>query len=278
MAARVTGRPVKLVLSRAQAFTWHGYQPATEQSLTLGASRDGRLTALRHASVSPTAIDDDHVELAAVGSRVQYACPAIQTRHRIVRVNTIVPTPMRRHEGSGMVGLEIAMDELAFALNIDPLELRLRNYAERDPSRGVAFSSKEQRECYAEAAERFGWSQRTPQPGSMRDGRDLVGWGMASVLMSTFRMPAGARVSIDARGDVLVEVGCQEIGNGAYTIMPQIAADALGGIDAARIKLRLGDTTLPETGGTFGSSTTLSVGSAVHDAATKLRDQPLNAS
>jgi xanthine dehydrogenase YagR molybdenum-binding subunit len=274
LAARVVGRPVKLTLTRAQAFTSHGYQPATEQSITLGAKRDGRLTALRHWSVSPTSLTEEHVELAAVGSRVQYACPAIQTRHRIVRVNTIVPTPMRApHEGPGMVWLEIAMDELAYALGLDPLELRLRNYAERDPSRGVAFSSKKLRECYLEGAERFGWSRRSPRPESMRDGRDLVGWGMASVLMSTFRMPSAARVTIDQHGDVLIEAGCQEIGNGAYTIMPQIAAEALGGIDPDRVRLHLGDTTLPETGGTFGSSTTLSVGSAVHDAATRLRER-----
>lgn len=272
LAARTVGRPVKLVLSRAQAYTSHGYQPATEQAVTLGATRDGRLTALRHTSVSPTSATEEHVELAATASRVLYACPAIQTSHRIVRVDAIVPTPMRApHEGPGMVGLEIAMDELAYALRIDPLELRLRNYAERDPARDVPFSSKKLRECYLEGAERFGWAQRGSEAGSMRDGRDLVGWGMASVLMSTFRMAAHARVTIDRRGDVLIEAGCQEIGTGAYTVMPQIVADALGGVDPDRIQLRLGDTTLPETGGTFGSSTTLSVGSAVHDAATRLR-------
>jgi xanthine dehydrogenase YagR molybdenum-binding subunit len=276
MAARSVGRPVKLSLTRAQAYTSHGYQPATVQTITLGATTDGHLTALRHASVSPTAETDDHVELAGVGSHSLYACPAIETHHRVVRVNTIVPTPMRApHEGPGLVGLEIAMDELAYALRIDPLELRLRNYAERDPTHGLPFSSKKLRECYLEGAERFGWARRSPEPGSMRDGHDLIGWGLASVLMSTFRMPANARVTIDRRGDVVIEAGCQEIGTGAYTIMPQIAADALGGIDPERVQLRLGDTTLPETGGTFGSSTTLSVGSAVHDAATKLRSRLL---
>jgi xanthine dehydrogenase YagR molybdenum-binding subunit len=271
LAARAVGRPVKLVLTRAQAYTSHGHQPASEQTVTLGARGDGGLLALRHESVTPTSLADDFIEYAAAGSRSIYACPAIETRHRAVRVARSLPTPMRAPwEGLGMVALEIAMDELAYELGLDPLELRLRNHAESDPTTGLPFSSKRLRDCYRRGAERFGWADRTMPPGSLRDGRDRVGWGMASAIMSAFFSPASARVTVERSGEVVIEAGTQEIGTGVYTIMPQIAADALG-VDPARVRLRLGDTTLPQTGGTFGSSTTSSVGSAVLDAARKLR-------
>jgi xanthine dehydrogenase YagR molybdenum-binding subunit len=271
MAARAVGRPAKLVLTRAQSFTLHGHQPATEQVVELGARRDGTLVAIRHACVSPTSLQDDYVEMAAVASRTMYACPAIETTHRVVRLARNLPTPMRApHQGPGMVGLDIAMDELAYALGIDPLELRLRNYAETDPTSGLPFSSNRLRDCYRLGAERFGWHRRPMAPGSMRDGRDLVGWGMACALMHTVRMPASARVTIDRDGEVLVESGTQEIGTGVRTVMPQIAADALG-VPRERVRIVLGDTTLPPAGGTFGSSTTLSVGSAVQSAARRLR-------
>ena len=273
MAARELRRPVKLVLSRAQTFTSHGYQPASEQKVTLGAARDGKLVAVRHQSITPTSLFDDYVEFAAGSARALYACPAIETRHRVVRVNRGTPTPMRApHDGLAMVGLEIAMDELAYAVGIDPVALRLENYAEVNPTRKVPFSSKKLRECYREGAERFGWGRRSAAPGSMRDGPDLVGWGMATALQETYRMASSARVTIDQKGEVLVEAGCQEIGNGVYTIMPQIAGEALG-VPPDRIALVLGDTALPETGMTAGSATTMGVGSAVHDAATQLRKQ-----
>lgn len=271
LAATVVNRPVRVLLTRAQMFTSHGRQAATEQRVTLGAKRDGTLVAIRHTSHTPTSVADDYVEVCAAGTRSAYACPSIETRSRAVPVNLPVPTPMRApHEGPGMAALEIALDELAVELGIDPLELRLRNYAETDPTRGVPFSSKRLRDCYARGAERFGWSGRPAEPGRMRDGNDLVGWGMATALMTTFRFPATARVSVDRDGNVLIEAGSQEIGGGTYTTMPQIAADALG-VDPGRVRLVLGDTTLPQTGGTFGSSTTLSVGSAVQAAARNLR-------
>jgi xanthine dehydrogenase YagR molybdenum-binding subunit len=270
VAARQVGRPVKLVLTRAQTFTAHGYQPASEQRLALGASRDGRLLALRHESFNPTSIDDDYVEFCAIASRTLYACPAIETRHRVVHVHRGVPTPMRApHEGIAMVGLECAMDELAYELGIDPLELRLRNYAERHPTTGKPFSCKGLRECYRQGAERFGWARRPPRPRSIREGQRLVGWGMAGALMPTYRFGAKARVTLERDGGVLIEAGTQEIGTGVRTILPQIAADVLG-LPPARVRVELGDTTLPETGGTFGSSTTMGVGSAVFDAAGKL--------
>ncbi len=270
-AARQLGRPVRIRLSRAETFVAHGYQPATIQDVTLGAAPDGTLLAIRHESVSAAAMGDDYVEHGSLGSRTMYRCANIATRDRIVRLHRPQPTFMRApHEGPGMTALEIAMDELAERLGIDPVELRLRNYAEADPTSGKPFSSKELRACYQLAGERFGWSRRTSSPGSMRDGSTLVGWGMASCLMSTFRFGGSARITIRRDGSVRIETGSHEIGTGVSTILPQIAADILG-VDPSRVEVALGDTNLAEAGGTFGSATTIGVGSAVHAAATKLR-------
>jgi xanthine dehydrogenase YagR molybdenum-binding subunit len=271
MAALVVGRPVRLALPKAHTYTGSGRQAATEQRVTLGSRRGGTLVALRHTSVNPTSIDAGWVEYSSVCSRSMYACPAIETRNRVVHVNLPRGGPMRApHEGVGMAALEIAMDELAVALDLDPLELRIRNHADQDPTRGVPFSSKRLLDCYARGAKRFGWAARYPEPRSMRDGRDLIGWGMASATMPSPRVGSAARVTIDQHGDVLVETGTQEIGTGVHTILPQIAADALG-VAPTRAHLDLGDTTLPTAFGSYGSSTTIGVGSAVLDAASTLR-------
>ncbi|MGI5467601.1 xanthine dehydrogenase family protein molybdopterin-binding subunit [Streptomyces sp. CA-132043] len=267
MAARHLGGTVLLALNRAQSFTSHGYQPQTRQTITLGAKADGSLTALRHTSLSPTSLYGEYVEMAATCSRTAYACPAISTAHRVAPVAAILPTPMRApHEGPGMFALESAMDELAHELRIDPLELRRRNHALTDPTSGKPFSSKELLACYATGARRFGWDERPMAPRSMRAGRELIGWGMAGATMNQFRFPAAARIRIQPRGDVLVEAGTQEIGTGTYTVLGQIAAQTLG-CAAELVQVRLGDTELPRTGMTAGSSTTLSVGSAVRAAA-----------
>lgn len=271
MAARELRRPVKLVLTRAQSFTAHGYQAASRQTVALAARRDGMLTGIRHQVVNAGSTMGDNNEPAAVGTRLLYACPSIETSHRAVRVDRGNPTPMRAPlEGVGLAALEIAMDELAYELGIDPLELRLRNYAETDPSEGRSFSSKKLRECYLEGARRFGWSDRNLEPGSMRDGRDLIGWGTASALMQAFRRPARARITINDENTILVESATQELGGGTYTVLAQIAADALG-LPIGRVRVSIGDTSLPEGPVSAGSSVTLSAGSAVQDAAVKLR-------
>jgi xanthine dehydrogenase YagR molybdenum-binding subunit len=270
-AARVAGRPVKLCLGRSGCYTGSGYAPTVRSRVRLGAGSDGKLTGILHETANVTSVGDDYVEYGSGGTRSLYAAPVIATRTRVVSANVGTPTAMRApHEGPGIFALESAMDELAYALSMDPLELRIRNHADVDPHTRKPFSSKKLREVYAEAARRFGWAQRAPRPRAMqRDGK-LVGWGMASAIMSTFRIPAKARVRLGADGRVRIEAGCQEIGTGTYTIFPQVAAEVLG-IPAERIELRLGDTSLPETGGTFGSSTTSCVGSAVVDAATNLK-------
>jgi xanthine dehydrogenase YagR molybdenum-binding subunit len=269
MTARAVERPVRLQLTRAQSFTGHGYHPATRQTVTLGATRDGQLTAIRHTSLNATsAYGPDHVEMAAGSSRSMYACPAIETSHRVAEIATILPTPMRApDDGPGMFALESAMDELAAGLGLDPVELRLRNDTGTDPTSGKPFSSRELRACYHEGARRFGW-QHHPV-GSMREGNDLIGWGVASAHMQTFRFPASARVSADSSGRVLVETAAQEIGGGTRTVLPQIAASALG-CPVGAVDLRMGDTRLPPAPVAGGSGQTLSTGSAVHAAAREL--------
>lgn len=273
MTARMVGGSVKLVLSRAQTFTSNGHQPLTRQHVLLAARADGHLTAIRHTSANTTASYAEYAEFATAGTRTMYACPAIETATDVIPIDMNLPTPMRSpHEGPGMFALESAMDELAYELDIDPLELRLRNYADADPADGRPFSSKKLRECYVEGARRFGWERRPRAPRSLRDGNELVGWGMASVILHTVRLPATARIAMDADGFVTVSAGTQELGGGTRTIMPQIAAEVLG-IAPDRVRFRMGDTTLPRNLYSVGSSTANSLGSAVRAAALALRER-----
>lgn len=269
-AARVLRRPVQLVLTRAQMFTGCGHQPATRQTVTLGATRDGRLTALEHDSVNAAARADDYAEYGTAGTRWLYATPALRVSTRVERLDRAQPNPMRApHEGPGMFGVESAMDELACELGMDPVQLRLRNEPEADPVTGQPFSSRPLRACLLEGARRFGWADRSPAPRSMTRGRDLIGWGMAVATMDTFRFPSSARVRAHADGRVVVEAGTQEIGTGQPAMMTLIVAEALG-VAPQAVQIRHGDTGLPEAGMTAGSSATMGVGSAVHAAATEL--------
>lgn len=271
VAARQVGGTVKLVLTRAQSFTAHGYQPATRQSVALAATADGRLTGIRHDTVMAGSHVGDHVEAAGWDTHPLYSWPAVSIDHDVVRLDRGNPAAMRSPFGGvGLVAVESAIDEMAHGLGMDPLELRQRNHADIDPGDGLPFSSKKLRECYAEGAHRFGWTARSHAPRSMRDGKELVGWGMATALLRAFRFPASARVSLDRDGRVLVETGTQDFGQGLSTVLPQIAADALG-VPIGRVGLAIGDSTLPVAPFTGGSSVTMSVGSAVHDAALKLR-------
>ncbi|HTE46988.1 MAG TPA: xanthine dehydrogenase family protein molybdopterin-binding subunit [Gemmatimonadaceae bacterium] len=271
MAAKVARRPVKLVLTRRHMFGPAGGRARTIQRITLGAARDGALTALRHDSTSNTSTLENFVEGAATASRMLYATPNFSSTYDLVRLNVGSPTFMRAPgESTGTFGIESAMDELAHALGMDPVALRLKNYAERDPSDGRPWSSKSLRECYALAAEKFGWGARTPEPRSMRDGRWLVGWGMATATYPARTQPAGATARMNADGTVLIRTGTQEIGCGTYTVMSQIAADVLG-IPVDRVHLELGVTDMPETPASTGSVTAASTGTAVHEAATLLQ-------
>ncbi len=263
MAARVVGRGVKLVVTRQQMFAMVGHRPQTAQRVALGADAAGKLVAIRHEVTSETSSFDEFVEPSAVQTRMLYACPNVATSHRLVRLDIGTPTFQRAPgESTGTFALESAMDELSVALQMDPIELRLRNYAEAEPEEGKPWSSKSLRACYAQGASRFGWPRRTPRPGSMRERRDLIGWGMATATYPARQSPSSAIARMRADGTALVQAGSQDIGTGTYTIMTQIAADTLA-MPIDRVRFELGDTTFPETPVSGGSQTASSTGSAV---------------
>jgi xanthine dehydrogenase YagR molybdenum-binding subunit len=275
LAAREVRRPVKLVLERTQMFSKVGHRPNTRQHVVASAQRDGSLVLLRHEAVNSTSGFDEFSEPCTAVTRMLYQAECIETRQRLVRLSTGTPTFMRAPgEASGSFALESAMDELAYSLKMDPVQLRLRNYAERNPTDGKPFSSKSLRECYRVAAERFGWSRRTPEARSMRDGRTLIGWGMASASYPTNRGKASARARLLPDGTAEVVSGSQDIGTGTYTIMTQLAADALG-LSVEQVRFDLGDTLMPETPVSGGSQTAASVGSAVKKAADALRKKAI---
>src|SRR5205814_7054590 len=211
-------RPVKLVLSRRQMFGPVGARPYTVQHLIVGARKDGTFTAIHQDVASSTSTFEDWVETSTLQTRILYDVPNVDTSQRLVRLNLGTPTFNRGPgESSGTFGLESAIDELAAKLAIDPIELRLKNYAERDPERGVPFSSKSLRECYARAAAGFGWSRRNPAARSMRDGDALVGFGMSTATYPAKRMPASALARLTADGTVVVQAATHEFGTGTYT-------------------------------------------------------------
>ena len=275
MAAKVVGKPVKLALDRRQMFGPVGSRPATVQKIRLGASHSGKLVGVQHDVILSTSVMEDFLEASAAGSRMLYSSDSIVTSHRLVEMNIGVATEMRGPgEASGMAAFESAMDELAIKLNMDPVELRLINYAERDESRKLPFSAKHLRECYTQASERFGWSGRTPAPGQRLEGNELIGFGMASATRHALRSAAQATVRILPNGRAFVASGTQDLGTGTYTLMADTAAEVLG-LDPSLIDVVLGDSALPPAPPSVGSQTAASVCPAVHDAATKARAQLL---
>jgi xanthine dehydrogenase YagR molybdenum-binding subunit len=273
MAARQVKRPVKVVLSRRQMFGPVGARPYTVQRLTIGASRDGSITAIRQDVASSTSTFEDWVESSTLQTRMLYDVPNVDTSQTLVRLNLGTPTFNRGPgESSGTFGLESAVDEIAVRLAMDPIALRIKNYAERDPESGHPFSSKSLRECYTQAAERFGWSRRNPAPRSMRDGDALVGLGMSTATYPAKRQPASAVARLLADGVIVVQAATHEFGTGTYTAMSQVAANALG-VPVDRIRFELGDTDYPENPISAGSMTAASTGPAVHAAALALRER-----
>ncbi|HEU5295913.1 MAG TPA: xanthine dehydrogenase family protein molybdopterin-binding subunit [Burkholderiaceae bacterium] len=271
MAARQTGRAVRLVMQRPQLFGPVGGRPRTEQTVTLGADPEGRLAAIEHRSISNTSVIEDWTETCALVTRGLYACPNVATSHRLVKLNVGTPTFQRAPgEATGSFALECALDELAHGADIDPIELRLRNHAERDGDKNLPFSSNALRECYRLGGERFGWSRRNPVPRSMAQGRWLVGMGMATATRPAKRLPCAARVRVWPDGTALVQSSTADLGTGTYTVMCQIAADALG-LSPSQVHFELGDTELPEAPIAAGSMTVESVGSAVHAACADAR-------
>jgi xanthine dehydrogenase YagR molybdenum-binding subunit len=271
MAAKMVGRPVKLVLTRHQMFAFVGFRPQTQQKLAIGASKDGTLVAVRHELLSETSRFDEFIEGSAVVSRMLYACANVRTSHRLVRLDISTPTFMRAPgKATGNYALESAIDELSYALKMDPVAVRLKNYAEVDPESGNPWSSKSLRACYESAAKRFGWERRTAAPRSMREGNALVGWGMATAAYPAGLSTSSADARLFADGTALVRAGSQDLGTGTYTVMTQVAADALA-LPIDRVRFELGDTAFPEAPLSAGSRTAASVGSAVKLACLELR-------
>lgn len=270
LAARHVGRPVKLHLTRSQMFTCIGYRPKTIQRLSLGADQQGKLSATIHECTSQTSMwKDEWVESSTKVTRMLYACPNVRTAQKLAPVNANTPTQMRAPgEATGTFALEVAMDELAVATKVDPLELRLRNYAEKDEDKNVPFSSKALRECYSQGAERFGWAKRNPEPRSHRDGDYLIGWGMATATYPTNRQESSAKVRLLADGRAIVSTAAHDLGTGTYTTMSQIAAQTLG-LPLSQVKVELADTAFPQAAVAGGSQTSASVGPAVQAACMK---------
>ena len=282
MAARELKRPVKIVYTRTQMYTGTGYRPYTIQKVSLGADRAGKLSAIIHDVVHTTSSLEDFNDSTTNFPRQVYACPNLDAPVKITSTDLNTPTWMRAPGAvSGMFALECAMDELAYALKIDPLELRLINYAEVDPESGKPWSSKALRECYRLGAEKFGWKDRKFEPRSMRDGRLLVGWGTATGVWGAFMSAATAKITYRADGTAGVTSATSDIGPGTYTVMTMIAAEYLG-LRPEQVTFELGDSKLPTAPSQGGSRTTASVGSAVQGAALaigarllKLADAPL---
>ncbi|MGH8128934.1 MAG: xanthine dehydrogenase family protein molybdopterin-binding subunit [Gammaproteobacteria bacterium] len=276
LAAKVLKRAVHVQLTRAQMYSMAGHQPASIQTIALGAGRNGKLTGIRHDSISPTSMFDNYIEYAALCPRSLWsASGGISTNHKIVHGNRNTPTALRApHEALGHFALESALDELAYETGVDPVALRLLNDTDTDPHTGRPFSSRAMRKCLTEGAARFDWDKRTPEPSSMRDGRYLIGQGMAGAIYTHWRWPARARVTIGHDGSAIVETGTHELGTGTYTVLQQVAADTLG-LSPENVTVRLGDTRLPTSHASIGSATAANAGASVMLAAKSARDRAI---
>jgi len=271
LGASLTGRPVKLVLHREQMFTMVGYRPFTVQKIGLGATPDGKLTGITHEAVAETSSYEEFTEGTVTMSKFLYACPNVNTSYKIVPLDVSTPTWMRGPgEATGSFALESAIDELSYALNIDPLALRLINYTDTDPERNLPFSSKYLKECYEKGAERIGWKKRNPKPGSMRDGEWLVGYGLSSGTFNAGRGRATAKARLLADGRLIVQSAVSDSGPGTATSMTNIASE-VSGLPASKVTFELGDSSFVPGPTQGGSTTTSTLGSAVYDVCVALK-------
>jgi xanthine dehydrogenase YagR molybdenum-binding subunit len=274
LAARALRRSVRLVLTRQQMYTL-GYRPGTIQRIALAASADGALDAITHDVIAMTSQYEDFARNDTGWSGALYKCANTRYSHRLARLDLATPCDMRGPGATtGVYALECAMDELAVALKMDPLELRLRNYSDREQNDDLPYTSKQLRECYRQAAEAFGWARRNAEPRSMRDGSELVGWGMASGIWEALQVKTSARVVLTANGHAEVACATADIGTGTYTIMAQVAADMLG-LPIDNVSIKLGDSTLPASPVEGGSWMAASVSHAIKNAADAVRKELL---
>ena len=273
LAARQLRRPVKTALTRQQMFHITSHRSDTVQRLRLGASSDGKLNAVGHEAWSNGARYDDFFEPSAMQTRLLYAAPARYTPHYLAKLDLPVSDSTRAPgEAVGMLALEVAMDELAEKLKLDPIELRLRNEPTQDQDKKIPFSSRNLVACMKDGATRFGWSQRSALPAQKREGRWLVGMGMAASIRSNVMMPSKCDVALDRQGVLTVKMAMTDIGTGSYTVFTQIAAEMMG-LPMERVRMELGDSDFPATPGSGGSWGAASAGSGLFDACTNLRDK-----
>jgi xanthine dehydrogenase YagR molybdenum-binding subunit len=271
--ARRLRRPVKLVLSRAHTYTSNGHRAETVQSLRVGAGRDGRITALEHIVTQQVSRTEQTQFNSSEPTRMLYAIPNLYSVQRIARLDLPAQSFTRSPEVVTSHALECTLDELAYELNLDPVEVRLRNHADVNPENGEPWGSKHLRECYQLGAERFGWSRRDPRPRSMRDGGDLIGWGMATAAHTAGgRRGSSVTVTLGTDGKAVVRSATQDIGTGTYTVMSQIAADVLG-LPVYDVSFQLGDSDFPEAFTSGASATVPTVGSGVNLAGTRALEQ-----
>ncbi|WP_246285096.1 xanthine dehydrogenase family protein molybdopterin-binding subunit [Hymenobacter lapidiphilus] len=273
LAAKAVNRPVKLALTRPQMFTGVGHREDQEQTLKMGATADGKLVSIVHTKKATTSPWDNYTESNGKVMDMLYACENYSTVYELARANVMTSVWMRAPgEAPGSFALESSMDDLANQLNIDPMEIRLRNYADYDHSNGKPWSSKSLKQCYTRGAELFGWSKRNPKPGQTRRGRMLVGHGMASATYPVHSSQGTARVRLFADGHAVVEAGATDLGTGTYTVMTQVSADALG-LPPEKIRFELGDTRLPTAPGSGGSVAAGTVASSIMAAAQDVWDK-----
>jgi xanthine dehydrogenase YagR molybdenum-binding subunit len=273
MAAREVRRPVKIALTRQQMFAVAGYRTPTIQHIRLGADKNGHLTAISHDVVEQTSTLQEFAEQTAVATRMMYAAPNRSTTHRLARLDVPTPSWMRAPgECPGMFALESAMDELAITMGLDPIELRILNEPEVDPETGNPFSIRGLVTCLKEGAQRFHWHDRHTQPGIQSQGRWLIGTGVACSTYPARRSPSGARIHLNRDGLYRVSINATDLGTGAWTVLTQIAADALD-VPMDAIHLEIGDTRFPRAMLAGGSMGTSSWGTAIVEAAQQLRTQ-----
>ena len=274
LAARALQRSVRVVLTRPQMYGL-GYRPATTQHIALGAKADGTLDAITHEAIAMTSQYEEFSRNDTAWAAQLYKSANAKYEHKLVRLDLATPSDMRAPgAATGVYALECAMDELAVALRLDPLELRLRCYSDRDQHDDVPYTSKQLRECYRQGAAAFGWDKRSPAPRSMRDGGELVGWGMASGIWEALQMEFAVRIVLTANGHAEVACATSDIGTGTYTIMAQVAADMLG-LPIDNVSIKLGDSTLPQSPVEGGSWMAASVSHAIKNTADAVRGELL---
>ena len=273
LAAQVVKKPVKLVLSRAEMFTSVGYRPRTWQKIGIGATADGKLVGLTHEAIGQTSVYEDFTEGVVNISQLMYACPNVDTKYKIISLNVGTPTPMRGPgEATGAFALESAFDELSYQLKIDPIELRLRNYADTDPLSSKPYSSKFLSDAYKLGADSIGWKNRSAKPGTVTENGWLVGYGMGTGMFGAYRGSATVVAKMLADGTLLLQTSVTDIGVGTGTAMVNIASEVMG-VPSDHIRFDLGNSTYPPSPTQGGSAITSTVGSAVNDACIALKEK-----